>query len=229
MVVGGQQVCIVSSPKHISELYKDTVSFNRDLMSKELYHRAGISRRVVDRIFDVDPKAPYNVNSARWMHSTDAMMALYRQHLSPGKSLDDLVADGIAPCTLKALAPRAMPAPASVRAVSLHSVCVEIFVKGIAEAYYESVLWEIEPNVVKWYMVWERVNWKYIFGLPAFLGRDMQTARRHLVGTFAKYFTLPQEQREQGNWWVQAVEGVLRQDKLDDHEIGCMFMLQTWA
>ncbi|RAK81393.1 uncharacterized protein BO72DRAFT_444449 [Aspergillus fijiensis CBS 313.89] len=229
MVVGGQQVCIVSSPKHISELYKDTVSFNRDLMSKELYHRAGISRRVVDRIFDVDPKASYNVNSARWMHSTDTMMALYRQHLSPGKSLDDLVADGIAPCTLKALAPRAIPAPASVRAVSLHSVCVEIFVKGIAEAYYESVLWEIEPNVVRWYMVWERVNWKFIFGLPAFLGRDMQTARRHLVGTFAKYFILPQEQREQGNWWVQAVEGVLRQDKLDDHEIGCMFMLQTWA
>ncbi|RAH68512.1 cytochrome P450 [Aspergillus aculeatinus CBS 121060] len=217
MVVGGQQLYILSSPKHISELYKDTVSFNRDLMSKELYHRAGMPRRVVDRIFDVDPKAPYNVNSARCMHSTDVMMALYRQHLSPGKGLDDLLADQIAPCILKALAPKTMPAPASV------------FVKGIAEAYYGPVLWEIEPNFVEWYMVWERVNSKFIFGLPAFLSRDMQTARRHLVGTFSKYFTLPQEQRERGNWWVQAVEGVLRQDKLNDHEIGCMFMLQTWA
>lgn len=225
---------IIADPKDAAELIRNSHSLST--LTTELYTRMGIPQAVIERLFTVYPDAPFNARSnARPMHATDAMIEMYRAHLSPGAQLDEFLERDVTARILNAFVK--IPGPFNkVRrdaggpaVVSLHELCCEAFVKGIVGAYYGDLIFSLNPGLIAQFMVWEKVNWKLLFGLPSFLSGDMLAARKGLVDGFVAYFALPRAERGHENYWVSGVEDSLRWLNVSNEDIARIFMLQTWA
>jgi hypothetical protein len=225
---------IIADPKDAAELIRNSNSLST--LTTELYTRMGISQAVIKRLFTVYPDAPFNARSnARPVHATDAMIEMYRAHLSPGAQLDEFLERDVITRILNAFTK--LPGPFSKvsedsgepAVVSLHKLCCEAFVKGIVGAYYGDLIFSLNPGLMAQFMVWEKVNWKLLFGLPSFLSGDMLAARKGLVDGFVAYFALPRAERGHENYWVNSVEDSLRWLNVGNEDIARIFMLQTWA
>ncbi|KAL4976055.1 cytochrome P450 [Aspergillus desertorum] len=196
----------------------------------------GIPQAVIERLFTVDPDAPYNARSnARPVHATDAMIEIYRAHLSPGAQLDTFMEQDVIPRiqeafkTLSGPFDKVSPDSGVPAVMSLHKLCCEALVKGIVGAYYGDYIFSLNPELLAHFMVWEKVNWKFLFGLPGFLSGDMLAAKKGLVDGFVAYFALARAERGHENYWVNGVEDSLRQMNVANEDIARIFMLQTWA
>lgn len=232
----GKTVYIVSNPKDVADSYRNQKNFSRDTLTKEMYARVGVPWKVADRLFTVDPNASYNANQVKLLHPTDIMMEFYHQHIFPGDRFEEFMSETILPGLDRDMDfDAAIPHPAELRrheesiTVSLGKLCVHVFVQGFAEAYYGPKLWEIEPDFINLYLVWEKINWKFLFNTPAFMSRDMLEAKKALVNLFVEYFKIPVGERQSSNFFVISMENSLREANLTDDEIGCIFMLQTWG
>ncbi|KAL4919863.1 putative cytochrome P450 [Aspergillus aurantiobrunneus] len=230
VTLGGRTLYIISDPKDAGEISRNATSISRDPLTKEIYRKIGIPSTVVEQLFTVEPNAPYNANNPRPLHPTDATMEIYRQHLSPGPELDAFLDRDVIPRIEAAFTPdRLCPSSTGTAVVSLHKLCVDALVTGIIGAYYGELVFSLEPDLIAQYLVWERVNWKFVFGLPRFVSGDMLAAQRILVGVFTKYFALCRDERGHSNFWVESVESSLRDTRLGNEDIARVFMLQTWA
>ncbi|KAL3431349.1 putative cytochrome P450 [Aspergillus tetrazonus] len=234
LTLAGKTMYIIADPKDAAELIRNSHSLST--LTTELYTRMGIPQAVIERLFTVYPDAPFNARSnARPMHATDAMIEMYRAHLSPGAQLDEFLERDVTARILNAFVK--IPGPFNkVRrdaggpaVVSLHELCCEAFVKGIVGAYYGDLIFSLNPGLIAQFMVWEKVNWKLLFGLPSFLSGDMLAARKGLVDGFVAYFDLPRAERRHENYWVNGVEDSLRWLNVSNEDIARIFMLQTWA
>ncbi|KAL4770179.1 cytochrome P450 [Aspergillus nidulans var. acristatus] len=234
LTLAGKTMYIIADPKDAAELIRNSNSLST--LTTELYTRMGISQAVIKRLFTVYPDAPFNARSnARPVHATDAMIEMYRAHLSPGAQLDEFLERDVITRILNAFTK--LPGPFSKvsedsgepAVVSLHKLCCEAFVKGIVGAYYGDLIFSLNPGLMAQFMVWEKVNWKLLFGLPSFLSGDMLAARKGLVDGFVAYFALPRAERGHENYWVNSVEDSLRWLNVGNEDIARIFMLQTWA
>ncbi|KAL2802828.1 hypothetical protein BJX63DRAFT_437511 [Aspergillus granulosus] len=106
---------------------------------------------------------------------------------------------------------------------------LDALVRGVLTSYYGGAIFSIQPDFVDQYLVWEKSNWKFLFGLPGFLSRDMLAAKNALIDTLVQYFRLSVENRGNKNFWVESVEHCLREAGLSHEEVGRVFMLHAWA
>ncbi|CBF82894.1 protein CYP659A1 [Aspergillus nidulans FGSC A4] len=211
LTLAGKTMYIIADPKDAAELIRNSHSLST--LTTELYTRMGIPQAVIERLFTVYPDAPFNARSnARPVHATDAMIEMYRAHLSPGAQLDEFLERDVTKRILNAFAK--IPG---------------LFNKGIVGAYYGDLIFSLNPGFIAQFMVWEKVNWKLLFGLPSFLSGDMLAARKGLVDGFVAYFALPRAERGHENYWVKGVEDSLRWLNVSNEDIARIFMLQTWA
>ncbi|KAL4947593.1 putative cytochrome P450 [Aspergillus filifer] len=219
----GQTLYIISDFNDAAEISRKSISVSRDPLTQEIYKRLGITQAVADRLFTTEPDASapaWNSNNnnnnnnanSRPLNPTDTMMEMYRVHLSPGPRLNAFLEADIIPRI------QAASKPDSLQQVS------------VVRAYYGDLLFHLHPGLIPQYMIWEKVNWKFVFGLPNFLSRDMLAAQHGLVNAFTRYFAVPAGKRGHDNFWVDAVERLLRHlEIISNEDIGRLFMLQTWA
>lgn len=57
----------------------------------------------------------------------------------------------------------------------------------------------------------------------------MYAAKDQLVNAFAAYFSLPNGERTDANYFVKTAEEELRDIGFNDHDLGKVHMLQHWA
>ncbi|PWY94542.1 putative cytochrome P450 [Aspergillus sclerotioniger CBS 115572] len=216
----GQTMYIISDPKDAAEISRNSTNVSRDLPTKEMYTRLGITQTVVDQLFTIQPDTSAGSgnsetnNNTSSLHPTDTIMEMYRVHLSPGPRLDTFLEADIIP---------------RIQAAFKLDSLQQMSARGIIGAYYGDLLFCLHPGLMQQYMIWEKVNWKFIFGLPSFLSGDMLDAQRGLVDAFTRYFAIPAEKRGHSNFWVDSVESLLRHLDISNEDIGRLFMLQTWG
>ncbi|KAL4949267.1 putative cytochrome P450 [Aspergillus filifer] len=244
----GTTLYIITDPVDVSEVNRRSTAFTLEPLAKNLLLKFGISKSSVERLFlpYVNPddndkgKASAPPGRAGALHATDAILDLYRQHLSPGKQLDAFVEGDIIPRMMKILSPAELgfrsqlaagdPAGEPVTetiSVSLHHLCTQALVNGIVRSYYGDIISKLQPDFAGRYTAWEKTSWKFLMGLPRFLSRDMLSAKEDMIGLFVKYFTVSPQDRWHENFWVESVEQLLRDLGLSDEEIARMFMLHT--
>ncbi|KAL4887659.1 cytochrome P450 [Aspergillus karnatakaensis] len=209
----------------------DTKSFTRDVLVKQLHLKFDIQNPVVERLFTPDPVRVWNSKSTRSVDAAEHMMDIYHRHISPGDSLDAFLDNEIIPRIQTALlVPENLDTnPTQPFAVSLCEICTDAFIKGLVASYYGDIMFELEPDFVEWYLQWERLSWKCIFGLPGSLSKDMITARAKLVDAFFRYFSMAPTKRGHSNFWTQGVQRSLRELDLSNEKIARIFMMQTWG
>ncbi|KAI3324249.1 hypothetical protein HD806DRAFT_534565 [Xylariaceae sp. AK1471] len=113
--------------------------------------------------------------------------------------------------------------------VSLLRLCMDIFLRGTATAFLGNKIWEVNPNLLDSFMVWERTNWKYMFQMPNIVSGDMLEAREDIINSFVAYLGIPREERSDSNDFVKSVEAMMRDISCSEQDMARVFMLHFWA
>ncbi|KAL8824243.1 MAG: hypothetical protein Q9191_005191 [Dirinaria sp. TL-2023a] len=169
--------------------------------------------------------------------SPNQMFAEYqRRQLRPGEKLDIIaekmvkqVSDLLQWQNLNLDQPDVVERSASQQNLSLISWTTQTFIRTTTEVYWGGKLFEIEPELLHTYRIWENTAWKYVFQIPQLFSRDMYQARDKLVNAFTAYFKLAQAERKDVAWFVPTAEAEMRDIGLDESDLGRAHMLQHWA
>ncbi|KAH8700864.1 putative cytochrome P450 [Talaromyces proteolyticus] len=236
ITMAGKSIYLLTNPKDVAEVYRHEDTLSRDMVVKDLYSRTGISMAKVERLLVANSESPHNKGLPRPLHYVDIAMEYFRRELSPGEPLDRFVDEAALPAILKAFDFGRTHAHSAILhnngdslVVSLEHLCIEALINGVIDTYYGPSLRKVNPDFVHSFMMWERVNWKYIFQLPGFLSKDMLDAKSDLVDTFVTYFEMDRAERGCGNFFVDSVEDTLREAGMGNEEVGRIFFLHSWA
>ncbi|OJJ32645.1 hypothetical protein ASPWEDRAFT_29803 [Aspergillus wentii DTO 134E9] len=234
VTIAGQIMYIITAPRDLTGVYKNTATISIDSVSKGMYRWMGVSEESADNMFVANPLSKYNrLSNTRPLNATDIIIELHRQQGQPGGQLEPLFEKRIKPGIYKNLNLDSHPAVMSKSkewmTVSLFEWCNHVFIRGTTEAYFGDIIWEIKPDLTRWCLAWERTNWKYMFQLPAFLSQDMLEAKRELIDTFFKFAQFPKEQKSQQSFFVEELEQLLRATKLSEKEVAGMIALHYWV
>jgi hypothetical protein len=235
MTVAGETIYIATSVQDIQGIWKNSQAFSMDPLSTDMYGRVGLSERSVKAMFELHPDARYNKSNARPLNPTRMVAELHWQQLQNGPKLDALLEQKFLPGLSRRLDFSKPEHPAVVNhseksvVISLLTLCVDLFITEETEAYFGPALLKNSPDLVKSFMTWEYVNWKFIYLLPDFLATDMLESKAYITGALTNYFRLPRSERPDAAFFVTALEDMLREVGLTDEELGQFVLLHYWA
>jgi hypothetical protein len=235
VTIAGETLYLVSDPSDAAELARNP-AISRDPLVVDIYAKLGIPRDVAARLLAVDPEGAANraAGAAPSFSATARILELYREYLSPGPELDDFFERDVLPRIQVAFpfnldSDYSNPSSLQTKDISLHSLVTTAQITSLLGAFYGDLLFTLEPEFMAHYLVWEKVNWKFVFGLPRMFSGDMLAAQRALVGAFVRYAAVPAQRRGHTNEWTERVEALLREKGLRDEDMGWILMMQTWA
>jgi len=195
-----------------------------------------MSPKGVNKLFTIDESASFNHQQPRPLPPIGMMVDTLRHHLAPGIMLDGFLDENTLPLVRRAFDfdrevhhPALLGEKEDLKAISLEELCIEALVTNVLEVFYGPAIWTLKPDFVHWFMVWERVNWKFLFNLPGFLSQDMLAAKAEMTDMFEKYFSLPRSERPGAAPWIVTLEDNMRESNLTTEELARVLTLQTWA
>jgi hypothetical protein len=223
---------VVTSPEDNHQLYRNTTTVSRDAFVRHMMSSIGISGHGVDSMLASLP-AHIDVQAS---NSVDASLEYHKRQLLPGsKHFDILLQEQLIPGISGALTLAYMKTHFSSNAagqgitISLFDMCEKIFIQNTGDSFFGTEMWRNNPDIFDAFRTWERKNWKFLFGLPRFLSRDMLSARDHIVTHYKRYLGTPLRERNGASYYVKATEKMLRDIGCSEKDMASMFMLHFWA
>ncbi|EAT76905.1 hypothetical protein SNOG_15810 [Parastagonospora nodorum SN15] len=235
MTVAGQTIYVLTSPDDISGVWKNSKTISIDPITMDMYILGGISGKSREVMFHQHPTARYNEGTGRPLTPTQMAIELHHQQLHAGLKLDSLLQDKVIPSCFKKLdMADAMNTAILSRSedsviISLHDLCVDIFVTEVTQAYFGPALLQKSPNLISAFLNWEYCGWKFLFMLPDILARDMTKTKRTIIEAFANYYRQPRTRRPGSIYFVDSLEDMLAEVGLTTDEMGKFTLLHYWA
>lgn len=234
--MAGNSIFIVTSPDDLTEIYKNTTTVSQRTFVRGMYTWMGIRPQIIEKMWET-PSAGKSLSSSRGaLPAFDMIKAYHRQQLHAGDNFEELMNQRIIPGLKNKLVWDEIKTHDSCIRSSDDSItfsfwewCSEAVINGSTRAYFGKKIFEINPDLLKSNVAWERSSWKYVFKLPPFLSRDMINAKEEIVRTLREYFETPKEERTDALFFVGAVEDELRATGLNSDEIARVVMLHHWA
>ncbi|KAJ3571853.1 hypothetical protein NPX13_g5238 [Xylaria arbuscula] len=234
--IAGARIYICPSPDDVAGLYRNTTTISYHNIIKDMYRWIGISQDGFDKMFTLDESARHNIDLAQPQAPAIMVNEYHRRQTKPGALFDDLLHQRLIPRvneSLKAVSSCSSPAIVQNSAdgvtVSLLQLCTELFLRGTTTSFLGEKIWEVNPNLLDSFMVWERTNWKYMFQMPDIISRDMLQARDGIINTFVEYLTIPANERSDSNYFVKSIETMMRDVDCSREDMARVLMLHFWA
>lgn len=234
MTVAGQTIYVATSAADIGGVWKNTKTISMAPLTMDMYIWTGISKKSREAMFDPHPSAQYNIENAKPLTPTQTVIELHHRQFS-GARLDGFWDQKVLPALFKQMDFSQPKASAVISreeksvVVSLNDLCIELFVTQATEENWGSTLLRKSPDLIKAFMAWEYTSWKFMFQLPGVFAQDMLAAKRTITGAFADYYRLPRSERADANYFVTALEDMLREVGLTEDEMGKFTLLHYWA
>ncbi|KAL8784501.1 MAG: hypothetical protein Q9213_003938 [Squamulea squamosa] len=236
ITVGGQCIYVITSTADVEELYKNTTSLSWEVFVQDLYRWIGFSPRAIQDLWQPPTARLKKLNSERILPPNEMMMEYHRRQLRPGdhmeimsRSMIDHIQGRVTWEGLKESQIGISQGSESSSKISLYELTSHVFIRSLTEIYWGKRIFEMDPNFLQIFAVWEKTNWKYVYQIPRLLSRDMYRARDRLIEAFTRYFSLPKSQRSDAAWFIPRAEAEMRDIGLDDRDLGRAHMLQNWA
>lgn len=232
-MLAGKRMYVLTSPEDNHQLYRNTTTVSRDSFVKNMMLSIGISHSGVNKMLSSLPPQ-IDLKAA---NSLDASSQYHNRQLLPGsKEFEWLLQKNLIPGINNALTLEYMKkhlsgqdvAEGRIR-VSLWDMCQKIFICDTGDAFFGTDLWTGNHDLFVSFAVWERKNWKFLYGMPKFLSHDMLSARDNIVAHYVRYFNIPPQDRSDASYYVKATEKMLRTIGCSDQDMASMFMLHFWA
>jgi hypothetical protein len=233
VILAGKRLYVVTSPEDNHQLYRNTTTVSRDSFVRNMMLSVGISDNGVSKMhaslpFHIDVKAANSIEASLQYHN--------RQLLPGSNEFEWLLEEKLIPGLNDALTLEYLKKHSSGQdvadgriKVSLWDMCEKIFIRDTGDAFFGKGLWKDNPDLLESFTVWERKNWKFLYGMPKFLSHDMLSARDNIVAHYVRYFNIPAQERTDASYYVKVTENMLRDIGCSDHDIASMFMLHFWA
>ncbi|KAL9598806.1 MAG: hypothetical protein Q9179_003777 [Wetmoreana sp. 5 TL-2023] len=236
ITVGGQSIYVLTSANDVEELYKNTVTLSWEVFVQDLYRWIGFSQRIIRDLWRFPTEKLGSQNPERILPPNEMMMEYHRRQLRPGEKLEILSSSMIDHIermiqwgNLQKSRTGICRDAASSTWLSLYEMTSHVFIRSLTEIYWGKSIFQVDPNLLATFAIWERTNWKYVYQIPQFWSRDMYRVRDQLIEAFTAYFSLPKSQRSDATWFIPHAESEMRDIGLDDRDLGRVHMLQHWA
>lgn len=238
--MGGKSIHVVTDGVDVDFCLRNTTEISFAPIAKELWKRTLVSEEGVRKMTTVDPSAKYNQDLPAKVTLHGMIIHNIRLQALPGKHFDELMhgkmeagilrsLDFFAATTTSNNNPAILQKGEKEVVVSVKALSEQIFIREMTEAFHGKAIWAVAPDLAETFEKWEDTNWKYLFGLPACLSRDMLQARERLVDAFKRYFRLKREHRRDACFFVEAMEDVLVDTGLSEDDRARVFAMHYWA
>ncbi len=234
--IAGMRIYICPSPDDVAGLYRNTTTVSYHNIIKDMYRWIGISQDGFEKMFTLDESAKHNLDMGHPQAPAIMVNEYHRRQTKPGELFDDLLHKRTIPRvneSLKALSDGSNPSIIQKSAdgitVSLLRLCMDLFLRGSTTSFLGKKIWEVNPDLLDSFMVWERTNWKYMFQMPDIISGDMLGARDDIINTFVKYLRIPAEERSDSNYFVKSTETMMRDVGCSEEDMARVLMLHFWA
>ena len=216
---------IVRTSQDISDIWKDTKALSFDSFIQDMFRGIGVSQKSYSRMFLDHP--------ASFVYETEKSDALFvkenpldkryidlqegwiKEQLQPGDRMEKvqaLLLDYIDKLMTWETSPPAcvLSENSEQKVIGLRNWTRHVLIDAGTKAFIGPEILKIDTDFLQHYMDWEDLSWKVVHQYPAFLARDMQKARAHLVKTFSEYYTLPPKERPQLSWLFDRMQSEQR-------------------
>ncbi|KAI0968462.1 cytochrome P450 [Xylaria arbuscula] len=236
--VAGQQLIVVTHPKHQAEIFRNNSAYSFDPFINIVYRTVGnvsamdlktLWRRPSEGFISLHPNPKQKVLVHRGID------LLHKQLLSPGYSQELLSKVGA--MIKQNIEWDAFPRSAVIhhtvdgltKVVSLHRWCCDITVDSQTRSFFGPYLTELEPDYTYIYDQWDINSWMATYQYPSFMARAATEPREKLVRMLMAYFDTPKEKRTGGVAYVNEVEDEMRQAGLGTEACARVVMIILWG
>lgn len=210
LTVAGQKWYVLTKAEHVSATYKmEHLSY--DIFAVEVMRMIGVSEDGVRKAFQTQHVAQDGSKTPPYKHLVRLCKEYQLEQLSPGNRLHELVEPAIG-LLVHCLDPETMLASgrhwyaSSAGTVSLYQWISDVFIDLGTQAYFGHRLHEVEPDLIRTFMEFERLSWQAMYQFPNFLCREMMAAKSKLQHAMAEFLRTPKPQRADTSWFISKIE-----------------------
>ncbi|KUJ10947.1 cytochrome P450, partial [Mollisia scopiformis] len=206
ITVMGAEIYVVTSPDDVLTVYKNTNTtvFDYNAQIKDILGIFGFTSRTMNLLFDEE-----KFGGKSWM---DLCHEKFKLQMHPGEKLDELQANLLSnldhSLTFNLLSGD-MIQPGSTekeKVVSLYAWCSEVLVDAATKAFYGKALYEVAPNLLPEFLIFDDEAWKLYSKYPEFAAKKMFRYKAKVQSAFERYVDLPKEQRQDASWLIKNIE-----------------------
>lgn len=229
VTLGGQRLYFLTSPVDVAAFYKNTTAFVFDDVVYDLSVRFGVYHSALKRLRqkpankeDDRFSSLLQIKNPQLKSLAQLNSELFHLELHPGERLDDLLSRFVFYIE-KSLDLHKFPLAAIVsssksgRVVSLLKWTQEVLMLAGTDAIFGEKIQEIDPNLIKNFLVFDDENWKLWYKWPR--AKRMHTAKAKMTKTVQEYLSLPCEKRPGAAHLLEVIETSQRALGISDHDI----------
>lgn len=114
------------------------------------------------------------------------------------------------------------------KVVKLRKWCEEVLALATVEAFFGTVLLELEPRLLDNFHTFDADSWKLLYKYHRPFTKTMFQALDQNTKAFTRYFQLPMEKRQPCHY-IRTVEAKQRKANMSDRDIGISAHAFFWA
>jgi hypothetical protein len=118
---------------------------------------------------------------------------------------------------------------ATQKIVSLRNYTRVSLTNGANRTFFGKELFEVAPDFIEGYKVYEDESWKIFFQYPRFMASHLHNAKDKALDAMMTFLALPREKRPHLSWVMDTMNNELTYLGLPPRDIAGVIMLIAWA
>ena len=225
IIVAGVKLYIITSPREMSLVYRNTTSLSFDEFIRDLHVAFEMSS---------------DGQNAMWNNSQGKCLIhvahdLHVAQLHPGEQLNDLTnkfLDQIATrLSWDSLLENNRETSRSSEQISLslYEWCVGVLIPAASVAFFGESLLRIDKSLIEDFRAFDEDSWMLTYRYPRVLARKMYRGKDRNTRTFTRYYALPPNERSGACFYVRSLEARQRAVGMTDRDIAISTQLFYWV
>ena len=226
ITVAGQRLYIITSPRDMASVYKNSSTLSFDSFVHDLDAAFGMSPGALRILFDMSSGKCIS-------RQTDS---IYGAQLHPGQLLEDLTGQFVSRIEQRIMwtwLPNTYSNQDQTKAVgklvSLYNWCADVLVNSASEGFFGPALLKTDPNLIQDFHSFDDDSWMLTYRYPRFLARKLYTSLDKNTAAFTRYVQLPHPERPGACYYVYTTEAKLREAGLADRDIAIALQMFYWV
>jgi len=226
ITVAGHQLYIVTSPRDMASVYKNSSTLSFDSFVHDLDAAFGMSAGALSVLFDT--------SSGKCLSSQTS--SIYGAQLHPGEHLEDLTLQFVSRIAER-LTWACIPDTHAIldqtkvtqKTVSLYGWCADVLVPSATEGFFGPALLKLDSNFIQDYHDFDNDSWMLTYRYPRFLARKLYTSLDRNTAAFTRYVQLAPSERPGACYYVHHMTKRLREADIPDRDMAIVLQMFYWV
>lgn len=202
----GEPIYIVTSPEDVVAVYKLPKLLDPNPIVQEILRDFGLTKQTVNKMNSRDFR--------NGKHYMDASHDDFKLQFHPGEKLcaleQTLLGHIDKSLTWQNISGRMLILGSDKeKTVSLYKWCSDVLVDAGTRALVGELLYDIAPDLLPQFFIFEEESWKLAFQYPVFAAKTMYSAKRYCEKAFCEYLRLPNDRLSHESWIMRTINAGL--------------------